>query len=133
MPSPRRFPPPWSIDELEACFVVSCPDFSLGCGPIALFRGQTILDHRPRPGEPAGAIMWNEREMPARWYKLLRERMQVEQLRMRIVKQGYLIKDYELQDVLTEAHKLDAEMLLVMRQTIAEALAREEVLSPQAT
>jgi hypothetical protein len=21
-PSPRRFPPPWSIDELEACFVV---------------------------------------------------------------------------------------------------------------
>ena len=76
--------------------------------------------------------MWNEREMPARWYKLLRERMQVEQLRMRIVKQGYLIKDYELQDVLTEAHKLDAEMLLVMRQTIAEAVAREEVLSPQA-
>src|SRR6516162_3714343 len=73
------------------------------------------------------AIMWNEREMPARWYKLLRERMQVEQLRMRIVKQGYLIKDYELQDVLTEAHKLDAEMLLVMRQTIAEALAREEL------
>jgi hypothetical protein len=70
--------------------------------------------------------------MPARWYKLLRERMQVEQLRMRIVKQGYLIKDYELQDVLTEAHKLDAEMLLVMRQTIAEAMAREEVLSPQA-
>jgi hypothetical protein len=76
--------------------------------------------------------MWNEREMPARWYKLLRERMQVEQLRMRIVKQAYLIKDYELQDVLTEVHKLDAEMLLVMRQTIAEALAREEVLSPQA-
>jgi hypothetical protein len=74
--------------------------------------------------------MWNEREMPARWYKLLRERMRVEQLRMRIVKQGYLIKDYELQDVLTEAHKLDAEMLLVMRQTIAEAMVREEVLSP---
>ena len=76
--------------------------------------------------------MWNELEMPARWYKLLRERMQVEQLRMRIVKQGYLIKDYELQDVLTEADKLDAEMLLLMRQTIAEAMAREEVLSPQA-
>ena len=76
--------------------------------------------------------MWNELEMPARWYKLLRERMQVEQLRMRIVKQGYFIKDYELQDVLTEADKLDAEMLLVMRQTIAEALVREEVLSPQA-
>jgi hypothetical protein len=22
MPSPRRFPPPWSVEELEACFVV---------------------------------------------------------------------------------------------------------------
>ena len=22
MPSPRRFPPPWSLSELEACFVV---------------------------------------------------------------------------------------------------------------
>jgi hypothetical protein len=22
MPPPRRFPPPWSIDEFEACFVV---------------------------------------------------------------------------------------------------------------
>jgi hypothetical protein len=23
MPSPRRFPPPWTVEELEACFVVS--------------------------------------------------------------------------------------------------------------
>ena len=22
MPSPRRFPPPWSVDEQEACFIV---------------------------------------------------------------------------------------------------------------
>ena len=22
MPSPRRFPPPWSVEELDACFVV---------------------------------------------------------------------------------------------------------------
>jgi len=22
VPSPRRFPPPWSVEELEACFVV---------------------------------------------------------------------------------------------------------------
>jgi hypothetical protein len=79
-----------------------------------------------------GSIMWNEREMPARWYELLRERMQVEQLRMRIVKHGYLIEDDQLQELLTEAHSLDAEMLLVMRQTIAEALAREEVSRPQA-
>jgi hypothetical protein len=73
--------------------------------------------------------MWNEREMPARWYELLRERMQVEQLRMRIVKHGYLIEDDQLQELLTEAHSLDAEMLLVMRQTIAEVLAREEEVS----
>jgi hypothetical protein len=32
--------------------------------------------------------MWNERKMPERWYELLREWMQVEQLRMRIVKHG---------------------------------------------
>ena len=79
-----------------------------------------------------GAIMWNEREMPTRWYELLRERMQVEQLRMRIVKHGYLIEGDQLQEVLTEANNLDAEMLTVMRQTIAEALAREEVSRPQA-
>jgi hypothetical protein len=76
--------------------------------------------------------MWNEREMPARWYELLRERMQVEQLRMRIVKHGYLIEDEQLQELLTEAHSIDAEMLVVMRQTIAEALAREELFRPQA-
>jgi hypothetical protein len=23
MPSPRRFPPPWTVEELDACFVVS--------------------------------------------------------------------------------------------------------------
>jgi hypothetical protein len=22
MSSPRRFPPPWSVDELDACFIV---------------------------------------------------------------------------------------------------------------
>jgi hypothetical protein len=71
--------------------------------------------------------MWNERKMPERWYELLRERMQVEQLRMRIVKHGYLIRDDKLQALLTEAHRLDAEMLLVIRQTIAQALASEEV------
>jgi hypothetical protein len=76
--------------------------------------------------------MWNERKMPERWYELLRERMQVEQLRMRIVKHGYLIEDDQLQELLTEANSLDAEMLLVMRQTNAEALAREEVSRPTA-
>ncbi len=79
-----------------------------------------------------GAIMWNEREMPARWYELLRQRMQVEQLRMRIVKNGYLIEDDQLLDVLSEAHSLDVQMLGVMRQTIAESLAREEGRRPRA-
>jgi hypothetical protein len=41
-----------------------------------------------------------------------------------------------LQDLLTEAHSLDREMLQVMlqvmRQAIAEVLAREEVSRPQA-
>ena len=26
MPEPRRFPPPWSIDELQACLVVKDSD-----------------------------------------------------------------------------------------------------------
>jgi hypothetical protein len=56
-----------------------------------------------------------------------RERMQLEQLRMRVVKYGYLIEDDQLQELLAEAHSLDLEMLAVMRQTIAEALAWEEV------
>ena len=63
--------------------------------------------------------------MPERWYELLRERMQVEQLRMRIVKDGYLIESDQLEGLLTEASSLDAQMRLVMKQTIAEALARE--------
>jgi hypothetical protein len=64
--------------------------------------------------------------MPERWYKLLRERMQVEEQRMRVVKDGHIIEDSHLQELLTEVHSLDREMLLVMRQAIAEALARED-------
>jgi hypothetical protein len=66
-----------------------------------------------------GATMWNERKMPARWYALLRERMQVEEQSMRVVKDGYLIGNDQLQELLTEAHSLDREMLLVMRHAIA--------------
>jgi hypothetical protein len=51
---------------------------------------------------------------------------------MSIVKLGYLIEDDQLNGLLTEAHSLDAEMLLVMRQTIAAALACEEVSRPLA-
>jgi hypothetical protein len=74
--------------------------------------------------------MWNERKMPERWYELLRERMQVEEQRMRVVKDGVLIGDDQLQELLTEAHSLDYEMLLVMRRAIADTLAREEVSRP---
>jgi hypothetical protein len=77
--------------------------------------------------------MWNEREMPEHWYKLLHERMQVEEQRMRVVKAGLVVEDDQLQELLTEAHRLDCEMLLVMRQSIAEALAREEVSRPSAS
>jgi hypothetical protein len=76
--------------------------------------------------------MWNERKMPKRWYELLRARMQVEEQRIRVVKDGYVIEDDHLQELLTEAHSLDREMLLVMRQAIAEALAREDVSRPGA-
>jgi hypothetical protein len=74
--------------------------------------------------------MWHERKMPERWYELLRERMHVEEQRMRFVKDGIMVDHVE--DLLTEAHNLDREMLQVMRQLIAEALAREEVPRPQA-
>ena len=69
--------------------------------------------------------MWHERKMPERWYELLRERMQVEELRMRVVKDGST--EDHLEDLLTEAHCLDLKMLQVMRQAIAEVLVREDV------
>jgi hypothetical protein len=74
--------------------------------------------------------MWHERKMPERWYELLRERMRIEEARMRVVKDGS-IADH-LQDLLTEAHNLDRQMLQVMRQAIAEVLIREEVSRPRA-
>jgi len=39
MPSPRRFPPPWTIEELnDACFIVS--DSRWREAGICLFRGR---------------------------------------------------------------------------------------------
>jgi hypothetical protein len=69
--------------------------------------------------------MWNEDKMPERWYELLRERMEVEEQRMRLVKNGNIFKDYRLEELLTDAHSLDREILLVMRRAIAEALTRK--------
>jgi predicted transcriptional regulator len=44
-----------------------------------------------------------------------------------------VLRDDHLQELLTEAHSLDREMLLIMRQAIAESLAREEVSRPTAS
>jgi hypothetical protein len=65
--------------------------------------------------------MWNERKMPERWYELLRERMQVEEQRMRAVRDGDIIEHDVLEELMAQAASLDHEMLLVMRQAIAAA------------
>ena len=99
--------------------------FFLGCGPIALFSGQRTLDHATRLAERLGVSMWNERKMPERWYGLLRERMQVEEQRMRVIKDGDIIEHDDMEELMAEADSLDREMLVVMRQAIAGSLARE--------
>ena len=69
--------------------------------------------------------MWNERKMPERWYGLLRQRMQVEEQRMRVIRDGGIVDNDDQEDLLAQADRLDREMLLVMRQAIAAALVRE--------
>jgi hypothetical protein len=56
--------------------------------------------------------------MPERWYRLLRERMQVEEQRMRVIKDCDIIEYDDLQDLMAQADSLDREMLLIMRQAI---------------
>ena len=80
---------------------------------------------RPEPGTRLGVSMWNERKMPERWYGLLRQRMQVEEQRMRVIKDGDIIEYDDLEQLMAQADRLDREMLLVMRQAIAAALVRE--------
>jgi hypothetical protein len=69
--------------------------------------------------------MWNERKMPERWYGLLRERMQLEEQRMRAIKDGDILEHDDLAELMAQADSLEREMLLVMRQAIAGALAHE--------
>ena len=57
--------------------------------------------------------------MPERWYGLLRKRMQVEEQRMRVVKDGDIIEYDDLEKLIAQADSLDREMRLVMRQAIA--------------
>ena len=63
--------------------------------------------------------MWNECKMPERWYWLLRERMQVEEQRMRVVSDGDIIEHHDLEKLMAQADSLDRQMLQVMRQAIA--------------
>jgi hypothetical protein len=60
--------------------------------------------------------------MPERWYGLLRQRMQVEEQRMRVIKDGDIIEHDDLEELMAQADSLDREMLLVMRQAIAGAI-----------
>ena len=60
--------------------------------------------------------------MPEGWYELLRERMQVEEQRIRVIQDGEIIENDDLEELLARADSLDREMLLVMRQAIAEAI-----------
>jgi hypothetical protein len=74
--------------------------------------------------------MWNESKMPERWYELLRERMQVEEQRMRAIRDGGIIEHDDLEELMAQAATLDREMLLVMRQTIAAAIEANPPAAP---
>jgi hypothetical protein len=74
--------------------------------------------------------MWNESKMPERWYELLRERMQVEEQRMRAIKDGDIIIHDDLEELMAQATRLDQEMLLVMRQAIAATIEANPSVVP---
>jgi hypothetical protein len=69
--------------------------------------------------------MLNERELPARWYELLRERMHVEQQRMALIKNRNT-ENNGWEELMTRANSLDQEMTLVMRQAIDEVIFAAE-------
>ena len=96
----------------------------LECCEIALFSGHMTLDHTPRQARLAVG-MWNERKMPERWYELLRERMQIEEQRMCVIRDGGIVDNDYQEDLLAKADNLDREMLLVIRQAIVATLVRE--------
>jgi hypothetical protein len=51
--------------------------------------------------------------------------MQVEEQRMRVIRDGDIIEHDDLEELMARAHSLDRELLLVMRQAIAAALVRQ--------
>ena len=74
--------------------------------------------------------MWNERKMPERWYELLHERMEVEEQRMRAVRDGDIIERDGVEELMAQAASLDHKMLLVMRQAIAGAIEANPSATP---
>src|SRR5262249_53708785 len=74
--------------------------------------GRNHLIRNCVPGDVRlGVSMWNECKMPERWYGLLRERMKVEEQRMRVIRDGGIV-DYDyLEDLLAQADSLDREMV----------------------
>ncbi len=69
---------------------------------------------------------WNEREMPERWYELLRGRMKVEQERMQAwgwTSRGGALKNGYLRMLQRQAHDLDRQMRDEMRRVIQLAYA----------
>ena len=74
--------------------------------------------------------MWDERKKPERRYELLRERMQVEEQRMRVIQDAKIIENDDLEELLARADSLNREMLLVMRQAIAGAIEANQSVAP---
>jgi hypothetical protein len=93
---------------------------------------QRPIDFRSLPagGASGGKTMWNESKMPERWYELLRERMQVEEQRMRAIRDGDIIIHDDLEELMAQATRLDQEMLLVMRQAIAATIEANPSVVP---
>ena len=116
-PAGARAPP--LPAELDACHVVR------NANGQELASRSSLSFLLKGVGTRIGGSMWNERKMPERWHGLLRQRMQVEEQRMRVIKNGDIIEGDDLEQLMAEAGRLDREMLLVMRQAIAAALVRE--------
>ena len=47
--------------------------------------------------------MWHEHKMPERWYELLCERMQIEEQRMRVIRDGGIVDNDYQEDLLALA------------------------------
>jgi hypothetical protein len=64
--------------------------------------------------------MWNEREMPERWYELLRERLKVEEERQRIFFGLRRDEPGVRGELLRKARRLEGEMRGVMARLVGD-------------